>query len=159
MNAQLAQDIRGVLIGVTGGRLLLPNALIAEVITFSEPVPVEGAPTWLLGRSRWHGWQLPIISFARLAGWSDTESELGAKVAVIKATSGQQGMPYFAVLTQGFPRLVTVSTASLHDTNHRGKFPDGVHAHVLFNDDDAVVPDLPGIEKKLADVLASAAKD
>ncbi len=159
MNAQLAHDIRGVLIGVTGGRLLLPNALIAEVITFSEPAPVADAPAWLLGRSRWHGWQLPIISFSRMAGWADAESELGAKVAVIKATGGHAGMPYFAVLTQGFPRLVTVSPAALQESGVQRKRAPGVHANVLFNDDDAVVPDLPEIEQKLANALASAPKN
>lgn len=30
-------DIRGVLIAVGGGRILLPNANVAEVISYSEP--------------------------------------------------------------------------------------------------------------------------
>jgi len=50
MNDQ--RDIRGVLITVTQGRLLLPNASVAEVITYSEPEPVGDAPEWLLGRVR-----------------------------------------------------------------------------------------------------------
>ena len=41
------RDIRGVLISVTQGRLLLPNASVAEVITYSEPEPVADAPDWL----------------------------------------------------------------------------------------------------------------
>ena len=36
-------DIRGVLITVNQGRLLLPNASVAEVITFSDPEPVKQA--------------------------------------------------------------------------------------------------------------------
>ena len=51
MNAQ--RDIRGVLISVTGSRLLLPNASVAEVITYSEPEVLDNAPPWLLGRVRW----------------------------------------------------------------------------------------------------------
>ena len=83
MNAQ--RDIRGVLITVTNGRLLLPNANVAEVITFSDPEAVENAPEWLLGRVRWRGWRLPLISFSRMAGWSQEDGHLGAKVAVRKA--------------------------------------------------------------------------
>lgn len=159
MNAQTVHDIRGVLITVTGGRLLLPNASVAEVITYSDPDPVPGAPSWLLGRSRWRGWALPIVSFARLAGWASAEAELGAKVAVLKAVGGNPAMPYFAVLTQGFPRLVTVVAAALQQTSGaRSPLPHGVYSQVLFNDDEAVVPDLLAVEGKLIDVLGLAAK-
>ena len=159
MNAQTVHDIRGVLITVTGGRLLLPNASVAEVITYSDPDPVPGAPSWLLGRSRWRGWALPIVSFARLAGWASAEAELGAKVAVLKAVGGNPAMPYFAVLTQGFPRLVTVAAAALQQTSgDRSPLPPGVYSQVLFNDDEAVVPDLLAVEGKLIEVLGLAAK-
>ena len=38
-----AQIIRGVLIQVADARLLLPNATIAEVLSFSEPDQIAGA--------------------------------------------------------------------------------------------------------------------
>ena len=57
MNATVSTDIRGVLISVTGGKMLLPNASVAEVITYSDPEPVVGAPAWLLGRARWRARQ------------------------------------------------------------------------------------------------------
>ena len=60
--------IRGVLIQVADARLLLPNATIAEVLSFAEPEPVADAPDWLLGRIRWRGWQLPLVAFSRFAG-------------------------------------------------------------------------------------------
>ena len=43
-----AQIIRGVLIQVADARLLLPNATIAEVLSFANPEPLENAPGWLL---------------------------------------------------------------------------------------------------------------
>ena len=78
------RDIRGVLITVPQGRLLLPNASVAEVITFSDPDPIEGAPAWLLGNIRWRGWRLPLLSYSRLAGWSEDAGQLGAKGVVLK---------------------------------------------------------------------------
>src|SRR5690606_14050972 len=85
---QTANDIRGAILQVTEGRLLLPNATVAEVITYSEPEPVPGAPDWVMGRIRWRGWRIPMVSFARLAGFSQVEGERGSKVAVLKALSG-----------------------------------------------------------------------
>ncbi|HQZ30617.1 MAG TPA: chemotaxis protein CheW [Arenimonas sp.] len=144
MNAQ--RDIRGVLITVTNGRLLLPNANVAEVITFSEPEAVENAPEWLLGRVRWRGWRLPLISFSRMAGWSQEDGHLGAKVAVLKALGGNPKLPFFAVLSQGFPRLVTVNATTLVQSHDMKELPLGVHSRVTLNDDPASVPDLMSLE-------------
>ncbi len=157
MNATVAHDIRGVLISVSAGKLLLPNASVAEVITYSDPEPVPGAPVWLLGRVRWRGWLLPIVSYSRLVGWSNEAPALGAKVAVLKAVGEHPKMPYFAVLTQGFPRLVTIAERALiEDSDPDIDLPDGVYSQALFNDNQVVVPDLPMVERQLVDVLQRA---
>jgi len=46
---------------------------------------IGNAPDWLLGRIRWRGWQLPLVSFARLSGIADEQGGLGSKVIVLKA--------------------------------------------------------------------------
>ena len=155
MNPQ-QNDIRGVMISVTNGRVLLPNATVSEVITFAVPEPVPNAPDWLLGRIRWRGWRLPLVSFARLAGYASTEGELGAKVVVLKALGGNPKLPYFAMLTQGFPRLVTVSHDGLVASGEPEEQPPGVLMPVLLRDDPAVVPDLAQIEQRISDALAAA---
>lgn len=150
-------DIRGVLIQVAGGRLLLPNATIAEVLSYAEPDSVEGAPDWLLGRMRWRGWQLPLIAFGRLSGLANERGGLGSKVVVLRALGGNPRAPYFALLTQGFPRLVTVSQDGLQlDANQEG-IPQGVHARVVLNEDVAFVPDLVAVEALIGGALAQAA--
>lgn len=87
-------DIRGVLIQIEGGRLLLPNATVSEVLSFAQPEPVEGAPDWILGRIRWRGWQLPLVAWARLSGIAPQEAgDLGSKVAVLKASTTTPAAP------------------------------------------------------------------
>jgi chemosensory pili system protein ChpC len=151
------RDIRGVMITVNEGRLLLPNASVAEVITYSEPEAVENAPEWLLGRIRWRGWRLPLLSFSRFAGWSQEDGQLGAKVAVLKALGGNPKLPYFAVLSQGFPRLVTVARSALTETHDIKDLPLGIHSRVTLNDDGAVVPDLLSLELLIDKALNQAA--
>ncbi len=150
------KDIRGVTITVTGGRLLLPNANIAEIITFAEPEALPEAPDWVLGRLRWRGWRLPLVSFARLAGLARDEGELGAKVAVLRALGGHPRLPYFCLLTQGFPRLTTVSADALLPADE-GDLPDGAMMRVLLRDEYSFIPDLIDIERRLVDVLQIAA--
>jgi chemosensory pili system protein ChpC len=152
-----SRDIRGVMISVGEGRLLLPNASVAEVITYSDPEPVEGAPPWLLGRVRWRGWRLPLLSFAKFAGWAEEESSYGAKVAVLKALGGNPKMPFFAVLSQGFPRLVTVPQAALQEAHDIKELPLGIHSRVVLNDDPAVVPDMLTLEVMIDKAVTQAA--
>lgn len=158
MNSPAQADIRGVLIQVAGARLLLPNATIAEVLSFAEPAPIEHAPEWLLGRIRWRGWQLPLVAFSRLAGIADERGGLGSKVIVLKALGGDPKVPFFAVLTQGFPRLVTVSEAALvTEETDRALLPRGVAARVTLNEDEALVPDLGQLESLIGESLREAA--
>jgi chemosensory pili system protein ChpC len=151
------QDIRGVLIQVAGGRLLLPNATIAEVMSFAPPEPVEGAPAWLLGLTRWRGWQVPLIGFSQLAGVADERGGLSSKVLVLKALGGNAKAPYFAILSQGFPRLVTVSRSTLAVETGAGELPSMVQALGRLPGADALVPDLAAIEALVVATLAQAA--
>jgi chemosensory pili system protein ChpC len=150
-------DIRGVLIQTAGGRLLLPNATIAEVLSYAPPEPIAGAPDWLLGRLRWHGWQLPLVAFADMAGIGSERAGLGTKVVVLKALGGDARAPYFAILTQGFPRLVTVAATALVQDDDGAELPPGVQARVHLNEDAALLPDLEGIERRINEALAEAA--
>ncbi len=151
-------DIRGVLIQVAGGRLLLPNATIAEVLSYAPPTPLAGAPRWLLGQIRWRGWHLPLVAFGELSGLAREGGGLGSKVVVLKALSAASRLPYFALLTQGFPRLVTVSPDTVARSGGEDEvLPHGVQARVMLNDDAALLPDLEAVEAMIGEALAQAA--
>lgn len=150
-------DIRGVLIAVGGGRVLLPNANVAEVISYSEPERVEGAPEWLLGAARWRGWRLPVLSFPHLVGWPAEAARLGAKVAVLKALGGNPRLPYFAMVSMGFPRLVSVARDRLLVVEDMKEQPLGVQARVQLGEDVAVIPDLMTLELLIDEALTKAA--
>lgn len=154
---EIHADIRGVLIQLAGARLLLPNATIAEVLSYAPPEQVEAAPDWLLGKIRWRGWQLPLVAFAELAGVGKEPAGLGSKVVVLKALGGNAKAPYFAILSQGFPRLVTVSQEGLIPDTDSAELPLGVQSRVRLNQDTAFVPDLGAVESLITDALAQAA--
>jgi chemosensory pili system protein ChpC len=149
--------IRGVLIQVADARLLLPNATIAEVLSYADPEPLADAPDWLLGRIRWRGWQLPLLAFSRFTGIAEERGGLGSKVVVLKALGDEARQPFFALLTQGFPRLVTVTEAALASVGDDAAVPEGVLARVRLNEDEALLPDLAALEERIAEALAVAA--
>ena len=154
--AEESGDIRGVLIQVAGARLLLPNATIAEVLSYAEPEPEASGADWLLGRMRWRGWQLPLVAFSRLAGIGEDNPGLGSKVIVLKALGGDRRLPFFAVVTQGFPRLVTVSRTALSIESHDAPLPRGVQAFVRLNEEPALLPDLLQVEQQIHELRDAA---
>jgi len=152
MSDELPREIRCVLVPVGNQRLLLPNANIAEVIPQGVPEPVAGAPDWLLGEIDWRGYRVPLVGFARLAGFEDGEAGLVLRMAVLKALGNHAALPYIAILTQGFPRLTTLN-AELVIPTHDGKpLPEGIRAQVLVRDDVAMIPDLEWLEATLLDL-------
>jgi len=153
----LPREVRGVMIPVTHGRVLLPNATVAEVITYSNPEPIAGAPGWLLGRQSWRGWRVPLVSFSVLAGLSDREGTDNARVAILKALEGHPKMPFLGLLTQGFPRLTTISPDILIPSGDDQPVPAGVREQVMVRDDLAFIPDLADVEDMVQEALQRAA--
>jgi len=153
--ADMPREIRGVMIPVTGGRVLLPNATVAEVITYTAPEAIDGAPPWLLGRLGWRGWRLPLFSLPMLAGHASEEDTRNARVTVLKGLSGSSKIPFLAMLAQGFPRLTTITPELLITTGDNSELGTGVHSEVLVRDDHAVIPDLGSIERLIAEALAA----
>ncbi len=150
------REIRGVLIPISGGRLLLPNATVSEVITLSTPEDVPGTPDWLVGRVGWRGWRLPLVAFSRMAGLPEPQGVLNSRVTVLKVFGGNARMPYVALVTQGFPRLTTVSDEVLVAAGDGADLPEAVLRRVYVHDDEAIIPDLAYVEREVTRVLESA---
>ena len=84
---------------------------------------------------------------------------VGSKVVVLKALGGDPSFSYFALVAQGFPRLVTVSRDNMiADTQYGETLPDVVRARVVFNYDVALVPDLDATERRIVEALEDAAR-
>ena len=126
-----SDEIRGVMIQVGDDRLLLPNATVAEVLAKVPVEPVEDAPDWLPGRIDWHGWQVPLVKFATLAGLQEDAAGRGNRVIVLKALGGDEALPYFGLLTASFPQLVSVPRDSLLADASEDDLPRGIQMRVL----------------------------
>lgn len=145
-------EIRSVMVPLTGMELLIPNATVAEVIGFTRPEPVTGAPEWLLGTFLWRGWQVPLISFANLTDDGVTESVNGARLCITKTLINNERMPYVAILAQGYPRLTTVTEDNMTEVPSETK-PIAAAGRVIVENTEAIVPDLD----RLGHLVAHAA--
>ena len=149
METQVEQ-MRAVLMALPGGKLMLPNTTVSEIITYAAPEAVEGKPEWFLGVIHWKGYRFPLVSFSAMAGWTPRESVADAKIAVLKALSGEKRLPYFAILTSGFPRLVNIASDHLiDDPEHANEY-----YYTAYLDGEGVsIPNLETIESTIRDAL------
>lgn len=150
-------EIRGVLVQVGEERLLLPNATVAEVLARAPVEPLADAPAWLPGQILWHGWRVPLVSFPRLTGQGQDSVAVSSKIVVLKSLGGGDTMPYFALLTQSFPRLISVPRDGLLADATEEQLPAGVQMRVLLGDEEALLPDLERIQAMIGEALAQTA--
>ena len=155
--AHSSDEIRGVLLQAGEERVLLPNATVAEVLARVPVEAIADAPAWLPGQITWHGWKVPLVSFTRLSGMGEESVVASSKIVVLKAMGGSEAMPYFALLTQSFPRLISVPRDGLLADATEDTLPIGVQMRVLLGDEAALLPDLESIEIMLGDALAAVA--
>ena len=120
-------EIRGVLIQAGNARVLLPNATVAEMMSRVPVQPVSDAPRWLVGNN---------------------------KVVVLKALSGNAQRPYYALLTQNFPQLISVPRDGLLADASEETLPDIVHMRVLLGEQSALLPNLDALEAALDSLAA-----
>ncbi|MCD9086266.1 chemotaxis protein CheW [Stenotrophomonas sp. SY1] len=149
-------EVRGVLIQAGNERVLLPNATVAEMMSRVPVEPINNAPAWLVGQIVWHGWNVPLLSYATLSGHGHETVGSNNKVVVLKALGGNPDLPYFALLTQSFPQLIAVPRDGLLADASEDRLPTGVHMRVLLGEQSALLPDLDAIESAVAGAMAAA---
>lgn len=122
--------------------LLLPTSVMEEVIDYSQPLPMEAAPPWLLGYVEWENRQVPVFSFTALINGSPVgEVPTRSKIMILKSLAGSGRVPYLGVLLRGLPHPVTVTADELEQTGDEKKSL-GVFSRVRLGEEDAIIPDI-----------------
>lgn len=138
------------LIPLRAGRLLLPNATVAEVIGYREPDPLARAAVWLQGRVNWQQRELPVVDFERLLGQRDAKSGIRQRIVVCYAFDPQSRWPLFGLVAQGIPRLLRLSRENVESA--RGSRPGESAVRMLLSvaGEELIVPDLDYLQAQLS---------
>lgn len=141
--------VRTQLVPLREMQMVLPNTCIAEVIPFQPPEPVENSPQWLLGMINWRGITIPVISFEAANGLDFVSDHQQNRIAVLNGISGNTELPFYALVVQGIPRLLTVDRTGISAISKpETKLPMALEQTQL-GDENAVIPDQDKIEKML----------
>ncbi|HCG39844.1 MAG TPA: chemotaxis protein [Pseudomonas sp.] len=143
-----AESLTGLLMPLADRMLLMPNVAVAELIPYRAPQPVQGMPAWFLGQVQWRDLSLPLLSFEAASSGQPQPVGSAARVAVLNAVGGRDHVKFIALLVQGIPHSIKVD-ASLARADV-ALAPLELDA-VNLGDVQARIPDLIGLEQKLAD--------
>ena len=140
-------SLTGLLVPLSDRTLLLPNVAVAELVPYRAPRVAEGAPAWFLGQIPWRDLSLPLMSFEAASGGAVTTGA-GARVAILNALGGRDHVKFIAMLVQGIPRSIKVDASLARGEAELAPLElDAVN----LGDVQARIPDLIGLEQKLAD--------
>jgi len=128
---------------------LLPNAAVAEVIPFVQPVAIEDAPSWLVGYISWRDRQVPLVMFEAASEGTVGRIHKGCRIAILNTLNGNSSLPYIAIVMQGLPSLQVVRTNSIQYDNKSSKQRQSIKAYVNLNGTAAIVPDIDELESRL----------
>ncbi|MCC5856576.1 MAG: chemotaxis protein CheW [Ectothiorhodospiraceae bacterium] len=142
--------IRSLLVPMQDGYLLMPGALVAEVVSYAAPEAVPGQyPQWFLGKFNWRGQRLPCVSFEGMNGGPPVTPATRARIIVMKGVNNRPGLPYFALVSQGIPRLLSVEDDVVEALDESMDDAPAVRMPVLVHGEPAFIPDVEYMEDQV----------
>jgi chemosensory pili system protein ChpC len=156
--SERVQEIYSLLIPLGEGRLIVPRACVAEVVGFQVPSEMTGAPPWYIGTVPWSGKAVPLVSFEGACGQTIPAPSGRTRIVVFHCLGTRLEGGNFAVVSQGFPQLVRVSSDVVRPDNSRvfaERAP--VICQVRMVNETPLVPDLERLEEMIAEETRVAA--
>lgn len=145
--------IRAILAPLSGGSILVPSNVVAEVIEYIQPVPYEHGPGWLLGEVEWNGWQVPIVSFAALSGAQERDTVSSAtRILIVKTLTEEVSLYHVGILIKGLPKLKKLQTDTVVPLPGGDDAPV-VYCRVSVDDEEAMIPELATLTQCVAEAV------
>ncbi len=153
----LSDVIHCLLITLTDETILLPNAAVAEVVSFINPEPLDGSPNWFLGQITWRERLVPLISFedASITASGEAQStHQGNRIAILNTLNGNAAVPYVGIVVQGIPRLSVIRNDGITTLESKPQNRQSVSEIVDVEGQSLIIPDIDDLEKRLQNLHA-----
>ncbi|WP_444929317.1 chemotaxis protein CheW [Microbulbifer sp. SSSA002] len=148
LSVDVPQEVSSLLLPLEQGQLLVPVDSLSEVVAMQTPMAVQEVPEWYLGDLVWREQRLPVVSFEVMRGGALGAVAEEGRIAVLSTGNPDGDLPYFALLLHGTPRLVRVTAEEL--ALREQPLSPGELMHVALSGEEAVIPDLQGLERACA---------
>lgn len=147
------QPVPSLIVPTQGEPLLLPCAVVAEIVDYAAVEPQPGSPPWLVGFAPWRDLTIPVVLFEGVLGAPAAAAET-AKLVVLNVLREQSPVDFYGLVAAGSPRLVQINDKNLTSREDSEQSEDFLLHEVLVRGDPARVPDLVALESMLLGYLS-----
>lgn len=143
--------IRTLIFPLKAGNILLPGAVVAEIIQFREPdFPLADSHEWILGALDWRSHKVPILDYDQLNGLPPIPppEPPNPRLVILYGLKLAEAVPFYSFVCQNMPATVMISADQL-DQFSADKQP-GLLGSAKLGEDTVWLPDMDYLENLLA---------
>jgi len=146
-------QVKCISLSVSEGKLLLPNAAVAEIVPIKNIINVANKPAWMLGYLDWRGNSVPLVSFEAMGGIRMPSLASGGIQAAVLFTMGEdKNLPYISILVQGSPGIINVKEEEMLSNKEEITHP-AVEDKVMIAEETYSVMNMENLEAIVKDVM------
>ncbi|MEW8626443.1 MAG: chemotaxis protein CheW [Candidatus Thiodiazotropha sp.] len=155
MSRAVVKEVRSVLIPLHERQILLPNATVAEVMSYQQPEYAgDELPEWFLGHLAWRGVMIPVVSYEGLLGESVVEPGYRGRILILNALGEHDRLSHIGMAVHAIPSLVRVSADNVVPINpEQDESQPLIRQQVELDMSPAVIPDMDEIERQVLSVI------
>jgi chemosensory pili system protein ChpC len=122
--AKDTQSIKCVILTLRKENVILPNALVAEIISVKDIEESKNSEKWFLGNMKWRGTDVPLLSFEAAGGEEISKVNLNTQAVVLYAVGKGKDVnenPYLALVMSGVPHISSFTREQIRndvETDH-----------------------------------------
>ncbi|MBE9515840.1 MAG: chemotaxis protein CheW [Proteobacteria bacterium] len=98
------QSVHVLEIPTSGVPLILPSAVVAEIVNIGEIISAPQMPSWCIGVAGWRHHGVSIISFEALTGQAATAPGSRGKLVILFPFPGQSRHQFFGFVSTAEPQ-------------------------------------------------------
>ncbi len=106
--AEDSQLIKCIILTLRKDNVIVPNALVAEIVSVKDIKNTDEGPAWFLGNMKWRGEDVPLLSFEASGGEKISRVNLNTQAVVLYAVGASGDVkesPYLALVMSGVPHV------------------------------------------------------
>lgn len=139
--------VNALLLPLVYSPLLVPMSAVAEVANADLPLtPLTEENECLYGWISWRDQHIPLLSFDSIAGTPRPALSSASRIAILNAVGVAAESGFYALVLQGYPRPVKMSSAEDNQAPTSLQEVPGALFKVTISGEEAIVPDFDYLE-------------
>lgn len=108
--AEAMQVIKCMILTLRSENVVVPSTAVAEMVSAQGVLRLSDMPDWYVARMRWHGVDVPLVSFESAGGGVAKAVNQNTQIAMIYTASDDESRyPYIGLIISGVPHVTQFS--------------------------------------------------